>query len=249
MRSRSTPACGTSQVTCARPGDPVVAPHLPGFGGTPDAGPVMAMGAAADRCLQALDAAGVDRMVVCGLSMGGYVAFELWRMARERVAGPRARQHERRNRTHRRRGGSPRARRPARGGGERVPRRQPAAAPGRGSAGRAPCDRPGPDRRPARRGDRGRRAGGWPNARTRPPTSARSTCRRSCITSDGDALIPPDVTAPMADRIPGAAARDDPRRRASLQPGGARGLRGGAPAVPGGGVGSPRPGRIGPPVD
>ena len=65
----------------------VVAPHLPGFGGTPGAGDVMTMGAAAERCLAALDAAGVDRAVVCGLSMGGYVAFELWRQARERFAG------------------------------------------------------------------------------------------------------------------------------------------------------------------
>jgi 3-oxoadipate enol-lactonase len=65
----------------------VTAPSLPGFGGTPDAGEVMSMGAAADRCLQALDAAGIERAVVCGLSMGGYVAFELWRMARQRVGG------------------------------------------------------------------------------------------------------------------------------------------------------------------
>lgn len=66
---------------------PVVAPSLPGFGGTEDAGRTMAMGAAADRCLQAADELGLERMVVCGLSMGGYVAFELWRMARQRIAG------------------------------------------------------------------------------------------------------------------------------------------------------------------
>ena len=30
---------------------PVVAPHLPGFGGTAPAGDVMTMGAAADRCV------------------------------------------------------------------------------------------------------------------------------------------------------------------------------------------------------
>jgi pimeloyl-ACP methyl ester carboxylesterase len=65
----------------------VAAPSLPGFGGTPDAGETMSMGAAADRCLQSLDAAGIERAVVCGLSIGGYVAFELWRMARQRVAG------------------------------------------------------------------------------------------------------------------------------------------------------------------
>lgn len=68
-------------------GVPVVAPHLPGFGGTPGAGDVMSMASAAERCLEALNAAEIDRAMVCGLSMGGYVAFELWRRARDRFAG------------------------------------------------------------------------------------------------------------------------------------------------------------------
>jgi pimeloyl-ACP methyl ester carboxylesterase len=68
-------------------GVPVVAPHLPGFGGTALDGDVMTMESAAARCLAELDAAGVERAVVCGLSMGGYVAFELWRRARERILG------------------------------------------------------------------------------------------------------------------------------------------------------------------
>jgi 3-oxoadipate enol-lactonase len=64
---------------------PVVAPHLPGFGGT--SGPeILTMSAAAEACVSALDAADVGTAVVCGLSMGGYVAFELWRAARPRVA-------------------------------------------------------------------------------------------------------------------------------------------------------------------
>lgn len=75
------------QLAAFSAGLPALAPHLPGFGGSPRAGDVMTMRAGADRCVQALDAAGVDRAVVCGLSMGGYVAFELWRTARERVAG------------------------------------------------------------------------------------------------------------------------------------------------------------------
>jgi pimeloyl-ACP methyl ester carboxylesterase len=63
---------------------PVVAPHLPGFGGTE--GPhVLTMVEAARACVAALDEADVDTAVVCGLSMGGYVAFELWRAARSRV--------------------------------------------------------------------------------------------------------------------------------------------------------------------
>lgn len=65
----------------------VAAPDLPGFGAAPGAGSTMSMGAAAACCVQALDAAGLDRPVVCGLSMGGYVAFELWRMARQRIGG------------------------------------------------------------------------------------------------------------------------------------------------------------------
>ncbi len=65
---------------------PVSAPHLPGFGGT-DGPEVLTMAAAAERCVDALDEANLDTAVVCGLSIGGYVAFELWRAARPRVAG------------------------------------------------------------------------------------------------------------------------------------------------------------------
>ncbi|GIU99761.1 MAG: alpha/beta hydrolase [Actinomycetota bacterium] len=66
---------------------PVVAPDHPGFGSAPLAGPVTTMEACARRALEALDAAGVERAVVCGLSLGGYVAFEIWRRARDRVLG------------------------------------------------------------------------------------------------------------------------------------------------------------------
>jgi pimeloyl-ACP methyl ester carboxylesterase len=69
------------------PGLVVVAPPHPGFGGSEPAGEVTTMAACADRALGAMDRAGLDRAVVCGLSMGGYVAFELWRRARDRVAG------------------------------------------------------------------------------------------------------------------------------------------------------------------
>jgi pimeloyl-ACP methyl ester carboxylesterase len=65
----------------------VAAPDLPGFGGSESAGEVMTMGAAADRALAALDDAAIEGAVVCGLSIGGYVAFEVWRRARERVRG------------------------------------------------------------------------------------------------------------------------------------------------------------------
>jgi pimeloyl-ACP methyl ester carboxylesterase len=65
----------------------VLAPSLPGFGGTPAAGDVMTMDAAADFLAEELDRGGVDRAVVCGVSMGGYVAFSLWRRYRDRIAG------------------------------------------------------------------------------------------------------------------------------------------------------------------
>jgi 3-oxoadipate enol-lactonase len=59
-----------------RAGWHVVAPDLPG----PDGG--NALGGWADRVLAAVDGA----VVPVGVSMGGYLAFELWRRARERIA-------------------------------------------------------------------------------------------------------------------------------------------------------------------
>jgi len=65
----------------------VVMPNNPGFGGAELAGEVMTMASAAERALAALDESDIERAVVCGLSIGGYVAFEIWRRARSRVAG------------------------------------------------------------------------------------------------------------------------------------------------------------------
>lgn len=75
------------QLAAFSQGVPTVAPHLPGFGGSGRRGDVMTMEAAAERCLEATDEGGLDRVVVCGLSIGGYVAFELWRRAPERFLG------------------------------------------------------------------------------------------------------------------------------------------------------------------
>jgi 3-oxoadipate enol-lactonase len=66
---------------------PVIAPNFPGFGVMPPEGRVMTMGAAVAVAFQELVAEGVDRVVVVGLSMGGYVAFEFWRRHRDRVSG------------------------------------------------------------------------------------------------------------------------------------------------------------------
>lgn len=80
-------AMWTPQIDAFKGRLPVVAPDDPGFGGTPDAPPEGWMDVAADHASAALKAAGVDRAVVVGLSMGGYVAFSFWRRHPEQVAG------------------------------------------------------------------------------------------------------------------------------------------------------------------
>jgi YbgC/YbaW family acyl-CoA thioester hydrolase len=64
-----------------------VAPDLRGMGRSdaPDLG--YGMATYAEDLVALLDALGIDRVVVAGLSMGGYVAFELLRHWRERVRG------------------------------------------------------------------------------------------------------------------------------------------------------------------
>lgn len=53
----------------------VLAPDMPGFGGTMDAGPVMSMEAAADYVAHSMRYAEMGKAVVVGLSMGGYIAL------------------------------------------------------------------------------------------------------------------------------------------------------------------------------
>jgi pimeloyl-ACP methyl ester carboxylesterase len=65
----------------------VLAPSLPGFGGTPAAGSTMTMHAAAGAVFAAMDAAGARQAVIGGISMGGYVALEMWRQAPQRFQG------------------------------------------------------------------------------------------------------------------------------------------------------------------
>lgn len=62
----------------------VLAPHHPGFGDAP--GVEGGLDAFAAKALETLDRAGVDRAVVVGLSMGGYVAFRLYARWPQRVA-------------------------------------------------------------------------------------------------------------------------------------------------------------------
>jgi 3-oxoadipate enol-lactonase len=75
------------QVEALRGEANVLAPSLPGFGGSAPAGDVLTMDAAADSLAGELDRDGADRAVVCGLSIGGYIAFSLWRRHRHRIAG------------------------------------------------------------------------------------------------------------------------------------------------------------------
>lgn len=63
----------------------LIAPDLPGFGGSqPPSSPVSIAGYAG-LALELLDALGVDKAAVVGLSMGGYVALELQAAAPQRV--------------------------------------------------------------------------------------------------------------------------------------------------------------------
>jgi pimeloyl-ACP methyl ester carboxylesterase len=61
-----------------------IAPDLRGFGATVPSGPY-SMDRYADDVAALLDRLGVERAVVGGLSMGGYVAFAFWRRHRARV--------------------------------------------------------------------------------------------------------------------------------------------------------------------
>jgi pimeloyl-ACP methyl ester carboxylesterase len=61
-----------------------IAPDLRGFGGTTVRGPY-SIDRYADDLAALLDARGVDRAVICGLSMGGYVALAMLRRHRVRV--------------------------------------------------------------------------------------------------------------------------------------------------------------------
>jgi 3-oxoadipate enol-lactonase len=64
----------------------VIAPDLRGFGGSQITPGTVTMRQMADDLNALLDALGIDRPVaLCGLSMGGYVAFQFWRHYRSRI--------------------------------------------------------------------------------------------------------------------------------------------------------------------
>ncbi|MDQ6650928.1 MAG: alpha/beta hydrolase [Actinomycetota bacterium] len=64
----------------------VITPDQRGFGGTALGHDEPSLDEAADDLAAMLDRLGLDRVVLGGLSMGGYVALAFWRRHRERVA-------------------------------------------------------------------------------------------------------------------------------------------------------------------
>lgn len=61
-------------------------PDLPGFGGSTEP-PAMSVEAMAASVLAGMDARGIERAVIGGMSMGGYVTFAMQRLAPERFSG------------------------------------------------------------------------------------------------------------------------------------------------------------------
>jgi pimeloyl-ACP methyl ester carboxylesterase len=181
----------------------VVAPDFPGFGKSMVPLLVLHMDAASDAAAEAAARAGLTRFVVCGLSMGGYAAFALWRRHRQRISGlilanTKAGADDDAGRERRR---ALAARLTAEGNGflvdspppllsqhaspdlwqrvKSIIARQPATAIASASLGMA--------ERPDSTGD-----------------LAGIDVPTLIITSSEDGLIPPDATSPMAKQIPGA---------------------------------------------
>ena len=65
----------------------VIAPDVRGFGASGEPPDVLGMDTIAEDVWHLLDTLGIGKVVICGLSMGGYVTFELWRRAPELFAG------------------------------------------------------------------------------------------------------------------------------------------------------------------
>jgi 3-oxoadipate enol-lactonase len=75
-----------AQLAAPPAGARLIAPDLPGFGESASAA-VPSLDHWADWTIALLDALGIDRAVIGGLSMGGYLAFAIWRRHPTRVLG------------------------------------------------------------------------------------------------------------------------------------------------------------------
>ena len=78
-----------SQVTVllSKGGYRLVAPDWRGFGESESSGELTTMEVLADDVAALMDALGMQKALVCGLSLGGYVAFAFLRKYPERVSG------------------------------------------------------------------------------------------------------------------------------------------------------------------
>lgn len=185
------------------PRERVVAPNLPGFGGAePAPMGVMTMAVAARACLDALDEAGIERAVACGLSMGGYVALELWHAAPEKMAGfvfantrSEADTPEAADRRHKL------ADRLLTEGNVLVASPPPLLSEGASESLR---DRVRHDIAAQPVSAIAAAAIGMSRRRDYTGDLATIDVPAVVVASDLDTLIPPEVTVPMADRIPGA---------------------------------------------
>ncbi|MGB7983242.1 MAG: alpha/beta hydrolase [Candidatus Nanopelagicales bacterium] len=65
----------------------VITPDLPGFGGSPPSHEPPSLDVMADEVAKLLDHLGLDRVIVGGLSMGGYVTMAMLRRHPEHLAG------------------------------------------------------------------------------------------------------------------------------------------------------------------
>jgi 3-oxoadipate enol-lactonase len=193
----------TPQLSEFRGKFPVVAPNFPGFGGSPLGGEVTTMDLAADRAAEELAAAGVDRVVVCGLSMGGYAAFAFWRKYRDKMAGlvlanTRAGADDEAGRERRR---ALAARLRTEGNGFLVESPPPLLSS------EAPAELWAHVRSVIAAQPAEALAAASMGMAERPdstPDLATIDVPTLVITSTGDTLIPPEATSPMAEQIPGA---------------------------------------------
>ncbi|HEX9108330.1 MAG TPA: alpha/beta fold hydrolase, partial [Longimicrobiales bacterium] len=76
-----------AQLAAVPPGWRFLAPDLPGFGASPAPRPGITLDDYADEVVHLLDELGVRGAVVCGLSMGGYIAFRMRALHPDLMAG------------------------------------------------------------------------------------------------------------------------------------------------------------------